>query len=124
MICESEINNPPLKIDKKINPNCLRVDSATIFLTSHSNIALILAINKVQIPNHKQLLKNALELKLNRINIHKPAVTKVELCTKALTGVGAAMAAGNQFVQGSCALLVIDIEKSTNTNPSLNQIFF
>jgi len=29
-----------------------------------------------------------------------PAVTKVDLCTKALTGVGAAIAAGNQLVKG------------------------
>lgn len=35
-----------------------------------------------------------------------PAVTRVELCTKALTGVGAAIAAGNQFTKGHCALLV------------------
>jgi hypothetical protein len=41
-----------------------------------------------------------------------PAVTKVDLCTKDLTGVGAAMAAGSHLVKGTCALLVI--ERSTN----------
>lgn len=36
-----------------------------------------------------------------------PAVTSVEEWTKALTGVGAAIAAGNQLEKGICALLVI-----------------
>jgi len=35
-----------------------------------------------------------------------PAVTNVDLCTKALTGVGAAIAAGNQLKNGHCALFV------------------
>lgn len=34
-------------------------------------------------------------------------MTKVEECTNALTGVGAAIAAGNQAENGICALLVI-----------------
>lgn len=36
-----------------------------------------------------------------------PAVTRVDECTKAETGVGAAMAAGSQLENGICALLVI-----------------
>jgi hypothetical protein len=36
-----------------------------------------------------------------------PAVTRVDECTKALTGVGAAMAAGSQLENGICALFVI-----------------
>jgi hypothetical protein len=36
-----------------------------------------------------------------------PAVTRVEECTKAETGVGAAIAAGSQLENGICALLVI-----------------
>ena len=35
-----------------------------------------------------------------------PAVTKVEECTNALTGVGAAMAKGSQVTNGTWALLV------------------
>ena len=35
-----------------------------------------------------------------------PAVTKVEEWTKALTGVGAAIAAGSQHLKGNWALLV------------------
>lgn len=37
---------------------------------------------------------------LNRITKYTPAVTSVEECTKADTGVGAAMAAGNQAQNG------------------------
>jgi hypothetical protein len=37
---------------------------------------------------------------LNRIKRYTPAVTKVEECTKADTGVGAAIAAGNQAEKG------------------------
>jgi hypothetical protein len=36
-----------------------------------------------------------------------PAVTRVDECTKADTGVGAAIAAGSQLENGICALLVI-----------------
>jgi hypothetical protein len=36
-----------------------------------------------------------------------PAVTRVEEWTKAETGVGAAIAAGNQLEKGICALLVM-----------------
>jgi hypothetical protein len=36
----------------------------------------------------------------------RPAVTKVLLCTSALTGVGAAIAAGSQLIKGNWALLV------------------
>jgi len=43
---------------------------------------------------------------INTMSIQIPAVTSVELWTKALTGVGAAIAAGNQLVNGHCALLV------------------
>jgi hypothetical protein len=42
----------------------------------------------------------------NRKITHRPAVTRVLLCTKALTGVGAAMAAGNHLINGNWALLV------------------
>jgi hypothetical protein len=42
-----------------------------------------------------------------RINRNTPAVTSVDECTRALTGVGAAIAAGNQLEKGNCALFVI-----------------
>ena len=47
-----------------------------------------------------------------------PAVTSVEECTKEEIGVGAAIAAGNQFLNGNCALLV----KLPNTNNATNTI--
>jgi len=40
------------------------------------------------------------KIKEKRINRYTPAVTKVEECTKAETGVGAAIAAGNQAEKG------------------------
>jgi len=43
---------------------------------------------------------------LNRIKRNTPAVTRVEEWTKAETGVGAAIAAGNHAEKGTCALLV------------------
>lgn len=51
-------------------------------------------------PNVK-LSKNTVDLKLTYLmSSHTPAVTRVDLCTNALTGVGAAMAAGSQFING------------------------
>ena len=54
---------------------------------------------------------------LKRIIKKIPAVTSVDECTKALTGVGAAIAAGSQDLKGYCALLVspatIKIKTST-----------
>ena len=41
-----------------------------------------------------------------RINKYTPAVTKVDEWTNAETGVGAAIAAGNQAEKGTWALLV------------------
>lgn len=43
----------------------------------------------------------------NRIIKYTPAVTSVEECTNADTGVGAAIAAGSQVENGICALLVM-----------------
>jgi len=59
----------------------------------------------------------------NRINRYTPAVTKVEECTKEDTGVGAAIAAGNQALNGICALLVQEarvITQARETLASLN----
>lgn len=50
---------------------------------------------------------------------NKPAVTRVEECTKDETGVGADMAAGSQGEKGNCALLVKEAEAS-NTKRGLN----
>lgn len=44
---------------------------------------------------------------LNRYRINTPAVTRVDECTSADTGVGAAMAAGSQLEYGTWALFVI-----------------
>ena len=89
-------------------PNWLRVDRAMIFFMSISNIAVIPAIIIVNIPKAPRnfLMFISMIIKFIRINKYTPAVTKVDECTKADTGVGAAIAAGNQDENGIWALLV------------------
>lgn len=60
--------------------------------------------------NFSNLYKNG----LNRYKRNTPAVTRVEEWTKAETGVGAAIAAGNQAEKGICADFVIDATKIVN----------
>jgi len=50
-----------------------------------------------------------------RIIKYNPAVTRVEECTNAEIGVGAAIAMGSQGEKGKSALLVIKV--MTNINP-------
>jgi len=45
-----------------------------------------------------------------------PAVTRVDEWTRALTGVGAAIAEGSQEEKGICALLVIEVSKINRRN--------
>jgi hypothetical protein len=54
---------------------------------------------------------------LNRITKNTPAVTRVEECTKEEIGVGAAIAAGSQLLNGNWALFVNlpRISRKTNT---------
>lgn len=61
---------------------------------------------------------------MNRINKKIPAVTKVDECTNADTGVGAAIAAGNQMENGIWALFVIIIIKNINFKINLLNIIF
>ena len=49
---------------------------------------------------------------LNRMRRYTPAVTSVDECTRALTGVGAAIAEGSQEENGIWALLVIEVRRS------------
>lgn len=55
------------------------------------------------------------QLNLRRIKRYTPAVTKVEEWTNALTGVGAAMAAGSQELNGYWALFVKELSPIRNT---------
>lgn len=93
-----------------MTPNCLRVDKAIIFFISISDIAINPAINIVTVAVRSKVLLNMGDLfkvGANRIKRKTPAVTRVEEWTKAETGVGAAIAAGNQAEKGIWALLVI-----------------
>ena len=91
-----------------IMPSCLKVDKAIIFFMSISIIAVIPAIIIVIIPinNNIYLIFISIIIKFIRINKYTPAVTSVEECTNAETGVGAAIAAGSQAENGIWALLV------------------
>lgn len=94
---------------KKINPIWLNVDKAIIFFISFSLIAFIPLINMDN--KHKLTIKFKFvfvkKLLIKRKIINNPAVTRVELCTIAEIGVGAAIAIGNQDINGYCALFVI-----------------
>ena len=50
-----------------------------------------------------------------------PATTRVLLCTRALTGVGASIAIGNQKVKGNWALLVKE-HTDRISNQTLNRV--
>jgi len=84
---------------------------ATTFLKSFSNIAIILATPIVNPPKIKKIkIKRLFNKKKQKfINKDKPAVTKVLLCTKDLTGVGALIALGNHPEKGNCALFVKEV---------------
>jgi len=56
---------------------------------------------------------------LNLIKRYSPAVTKVEECTKAETGVGALIAAGSHLIKGNCALLVHNPVNNSNHKQTL-----
>ena len=87
---------------------CIRVDSAMIFFRSVSYRAEILAVSEVKVANVISVYRVVgCRWSDRRIISITPAVTRVDECTRADTGVGAAMAAGSQAVKGNCALLVI-----------------
>lgn len=93
-----------------ITLNCLKVDRAIVFFRSLSWLAATAAINIVNAETKRRLgLKksHADKEEWNRIKRKIPAVTRVEECTNAETGVGAAIAAGSQAENGICALFVI-----------------
>jgi hypothetical protein len=78
--------------------------------TSPENTRLSTADTKIQDPKQPRETIQEQDQKRN-----KPAVTKVLLCTKELTGVGAAIARGSQPQKGNCALLVNPVKSKNNT---------
>lgn len=110
--CEKrwKIVNINLKLEIIKNKKAIweRVEKATIFLKSDSKKALTPAPRRVVKPKKKinfDLVKDKLNENENKIKT--PAVTSVDEWTREDTGVGAAMAAGNQAMKGNWALLVI-----------------
>jgi len=78
------------------------VERAMIFFISISNIAVNPAIIIVNVPiNINPVERTEVETNIFiRINKYTPAVTRVDEWTKAETGVGAAIAAGNHAEKG------------------------
>jgi hypothetical protein len=103
IICRYVNFHNPSDNEYIIIPSCLRVDIATTFLKSPSKQATNPANNIVITPRmlNVSLIISTENIKLNRINRYTPAVTRVDECTKDDTGVGAAMAAGNQAENGT-----------------------
>jgi len=85
--------------------NCLASLSTTAKKEEKNNL-----INPVK--KDINSIKSALSL-IKLILNNKPEVTKVLLCTKALTGVGASIAFGNQPWKGTWALLVLLVKIKT-----------
>lgn len=83
---------------------CLKVDNAIIFLISQLDRVASLDISKVIPATIAITLFCSIFIILEEwAKRNAPAVTKVEECTRADVGVGAAIAAGNQALKGSCA---------------------
>jgi len=97
---KKHIKDVPTPNLNNIKPSCLKVDRATIFFASISKRAARLATISVRLPKIIHKFKAKRDFVENVNNNQIPAVTKVELCTKALTGVGAAIAAGSHLIKG------------------------
>ena len=91
-----------------IKPSWLKVLKATTFFKSVSKFAAHPAISIVRTPIIKAIVRilEVFKIGINRIIRNTPAVTNVDECTRADTGVGAAIAAGSHAEKGICALLV------------------
>jgi len=105
-------------------PSCLRVDIATTFLKSPSKQATSPATNMVITPKIFNVSLNIVieNMKLNRISKYTPAVTRVDECTSDETGVGAAIAAGNQAEKGIWALFVM-AARTRKANSRLSLVY-
>ena len=100
-----------------MKPSCLRVDMATIFFKSFSERAEIAP--KTLVPPQTQILQEGKEIE--RKAKYTPAETKVEEWTRALTGVGAAIASGNQTLKGSWALFEKQATIKKNTKAGVQR---
>jgi len=89
-----------------MRPSWLVVEKAIIFLMSCCTVAVDAANRAVIAPNTRiTFCKNGLFLMSGEIRISKntPATTIVDLCSRAETGVGPSMAAGNHGCNPNCA---------------------
>lgn len=79
------------------------MDRAIIFFRSDSVLAAVLDISIVEEPIKSRKMSRILlciKKVCVRMSKNTPAVTSVEECTRAETGVGAAIAAGSQLENG------------------------
>lgn len=92
-----------------ISPSCLIVESAIVslmsFLVMAQDAGMVMVIDPEIIKVVLKYVSSEKKLK-NRIKINTPAATNVDECTKADTGVGAAMAQVSHAVNGNWALFV------------------
>jgi hypothetical protein len=89
------------------SPNWESVLRATTFFVSDSTTAPIPAIRLVVSPRENKKHRDTLLRSVKYRSIkYTPAVTRVLLCTREETGVGALMASGNHPTNGTWALLV------------------
>lgn len=93
---------------QSINPIWFKVERATIFFrsTSRREAKPLKSIEYKEIIKIVNLMTENLRFSKNRSKTTTPAVTRVEECTKAEMGVGAAIAIGSQKEKGYCALFV------------------
>ena len=91
-----------------MRPRWFSVEYAITFFKSYEREAVNAAVNDVKV--QRSIRKDKSSGKMfgaSRRRIIIPPRTRVEECTNALTGVGAAMAAGSHVEKGNWALLVI-----------------
>ena len=109
------------RLSKKIRLSWLRVDKATRVF--RSEVVKDKTLETARVHKTKGNRSRTLTLTLSPLNFsnkNKPAVTKVEECTKEETGVGALIAAGSQTLKGNWALLVILVNTSRILRPAIS----
>ena len=117
-----KIKVPNLKIII-INPSWFKVLSAITFFISFSKNEQNPETKKVATPKKKSIdsINFTQNKELYLIKIKMPAVTRVLEWTRALVGVGAAIAWGNHELKGNWALFVIKPKKKKNWKPSFKK---
>src|SRR5215813_3291238 len=100
------ITNAPTPQAMNMKPGCETVEYASTFLMSFCVIPIVAAKIAVAAPTSattRSIVCECWKITLVRVTMYKPAVTIVAAWINADTGVGPAIASGNQTCSGSCA---------------------